>query len=365
MLVAVLWEPKGRMFVRAVGFAAVDPVLVLPVGQIDRDAAVVNAAVTDPEGAGEFLQDKLDDGELFRYFGYDQSYYHGGWGWPSTYREYFYDPVVQDLLVNARAMRLGHYDVQGYNPVQLSDYVLTLDVVNGEQQNYHDAQILEGGITSPLLDMLNVRYIVIPNMIATGRPRPDLMKMIATYPEVFRNDTIRVLENTDALPRAWIVHDVVEATKEYGLVMIGQGIIDPRKSAFLEPGSEAPPLAQPTNGLAEQVIVKDYRADEITLSVTMATDGMVILSEVYANGWVAYIDGEKAPIHQANGVLRAVGVPAGMHQVAIRYEPASLRLGLYLSGVTAGLITIVYVALGLIQLINRIPENWSNRNVSE
>ena len=162
---------------------------------------------TDPGGAGEFLQEKRDAGEYFRYFGYDNVLQQAGEGYPSTYRENFGNPTAIAILVNARAMRLHLNDVQGYNPVQLRNYVTYLNELNGAVQNYHDAQILPGGLNSPLLNILNARYIVIPNeAVGTAARGTDIMLLIASYPEVFRNDTVRVLENPNAMPRAWIAH---------------------------------------------------------------------------------------------------------------------------------------------------------------
>lgn len=349
VLGAAVWEPAGRMFTNAVWMGAVDPVLVLPVGSIDRDATPINAASTDPGGAGEFLQERLADGELFRYYGYDPSYFAGGWGWPSTYREFYWDRTVQGLLVNARAMRLHLFDVQGYNPVQLIDYVGTFNAINGQQQDYHDAQVWEGGINSPLLDMLNVRYIVIPAGTAPGRTRPDLRALLTENPEVFRSDTVRVLENPDALPRAWLVHDAVNASVAFAQLMIRTGLVNPREIAFLEPGVALPSLSEPVNSTDEQVAVTSYSADEIRLSVTSTADGLLVLSEVYDGGWSAYIDGKRVPIERANGVLRAVALPSGAHEVEFRYSPASLRIGIWVTIGTCILVGALLLGLMILQ----------------
>ena len=124
-------------------------VIRVPTGPISRQAVPDNDASTDPGGAGEFLQTKRDEGEYFRYFGYDNVLQQGGEGYPSTYRENFGNPTAISILVNARAMRLHLNDVQGYNPVQLKNYVSYLNELNGAVQNYHDAQILPGGLNSP------------------------------------------------------------------------------------------------------------------------------------------------------------------------------------------------------------------------
>ena len=58
------------------------------------------------------------------------------------------------LAVNNRATLHGLHDIQGYNPVQLQAYVDYMRVLNGTSQDYHDANVLESGLDSPLLDLL-------------------------------------------------------------------------------------------------------------------------------------------------------------------------------------------------------------------
>jgi len=48
----------------------------------------------------------------------------------------------------------------------------------------------------------------------------------------------------------------------------------------------------------------------------------------YPAGWHATVDGQPAPILQANYLLRAVPVPAGTHTVVMRFDPASHVWGL-------------------------------------
>jgi uncharacterized membrane protein YfhO len=67
------------------------------------------------------------------------------------------------------------------------------------------------------------------------------------------------------------------------------------------------------------------------VSARTDADGLLILSDVFDDGWRAYVDGERVPISVADHVLRAVPLPAGEHTVELRYEPLSLRLGILIS----------------------------------
>lgn len=342
LILLVFLDPAGRGLVDTLVTGQGSEMLALPTGPVDRGAIEINASKTDEGGAGEFFQQQQANGERFRYIGYDYSLYQSGRGFPSTYREYYWLPEAQDLLVNARGMRLRIEDAQGYNPMQFTNYVNAILFANHAEQNYHDAQIMAEGLDSPILDMLNVRYIVIPNEIAPGRPRPDLMAITATHPEVFRNDTIRILENENVLPRAWIVHDAAEATVNFSLLMIDSGLVDAGEMAFLEPGTDLPPLSQPADPSGDQVTITQDGADEMKLSVTMAADGLLMVSETYDSGWSAYVDGKEVDLLQANGVVQAIPIPSGTHNVKLVYEPASLRYGILISaGIAALMLAIV------------------------
>ena len=108
--------------------------------------------------------------------------------------------MTEALLVNNRAIVLGLQDAQGYNPVHPMRYVEFIDVVNGRGQAYHETNLLSSGIGSPLLDLLNVRYIIVPADVPPGRS--DLVRLYGRHPIVFGNAEVRILENRTALPRA-------------------------------------------------------------------------------------------------------------------------------------------------------------------
>ena len=353
LILLILTDPAGGRLITTLRTGqTMSEVIRIPTGPVPREVAALNDATTDPDGAGEFLQSIIDSGDYVRFFGYDDVLQEGGDGYLTTYREYFADPTALAILVNARAMRLHISDVQGYNPVQLKNYVLYLTDLNGEVQNYHDAQILPGGITSPLLDILNAKYIIIPNSAVTGRPRADVMTLLATYPEVFSNDDVRVLMNPDAMPRAWIVHDVVEAGSEETAAMLESESFDPATTVILPDGSDAVVTTQPAAGANDSATITNYENDAIDLTVHAASDGMLVLSETFEQGWHATVDGEKVPVVEAYGVARAIPIPAGDHTVALTYDPWSLRIGFYLSLMGAA-ISLIVVAAFVIDRIRR------------
>jgi uncharacterized membrane protein YfhO len=69
----------------------------------------------------------------------------------------------------------------------------------------------------------------------------------------------------------------------------------------------------------------------VALSMNLDDPGLLVLSDSYYPGWRAWADGEPADIHRVNYGFRGIVVPAGRHTVEMRYEPASFRVGLFVS----------------------------------
>ena len=63
-------------------------------------------------------------------------------------------------------------------------------------------------------------------------------------------------------------------------------------------------------------------------------DRWLVLTDTYFPGWRASIDGAATPIYRANGVYRAVRVPAGARQATFAYTPRSLRVGSWVSSIS-------------------------------
>jgi hypothetical protein len=286
-----------------------------------RSAISQNASRSDPDGAGEFLQNRqATDGEMFRYFGYVAP---NGGNWQE--HEHYMEADDLAVLTNGRSIRLGLQEVQGYDPAHLDRYRVFFEALNGFSRDYHEELVYASGITSPLLDLLNVRYIVVPNEDPAEQSPPELAALLANYPEVFRNDNVRVLENGDALPRAWIVHEAQTVTPTQALDLLASGKVDPRQEALLE--ASPPQLSNPADASTESVSVSTYEDKRIVLNVDANSDGLVVLSEVDDPGWRVYLDGNRTELYAVDYLLRGAAVPAGHHVIEFRYEPSSLRIG--------------------------------------
>lgn len=282
-----------------------------------------------PRSAAVFLEDRAVEGKG-RYLGYDAALRAIADGQQVLYRYQFASDDTAALVVNNRGTLLGIEDIQGYNPVQPQRFTEYLTALNGHPQEYHDANVYFGGFNSPLLHLLNVRYIVIPANEEAGRP--DLQTLDRVLPTVYEDSRVAILENVDAMPRAWIVHDARQIETGEALRLIDSGQVDPRQTALLE--EEPPPLAPATNPAADRAELIDIGPDHLEIRTFSDAPGLLILSEAYDPGWRATIDGEETDVLIADHLLRAVPLPAGEHVVELRYAPPTLRIGLAITGIT-------------------------------
>jgi hypothetical protein len=293
-------------------------------------ALAIEVQTTDPGGVGEFLARRQADDGPFRYVGYAGVGYPDGGRGGQTYMIRRFQPGVQAVLVNGRPIFLGLEDVQGYNPIQYRRYVELFEAINGAQQGYHTAFVLASGTGSPLLDLLDVRYVVVD--LSLPLDRDDAVALRAGRHEVFRTSSAVVYETTRPVSRAWIVHDLRSTERGLTLASMTRPGFDARLTAYVE--GPLPATGTPPAGTVERAEVRATTPESLTVDVEAAAPGLLVLSQVYGDGWQATVDGRPAPILPTDHALQGIPVDAGRHIVEVRYRPASLRIGLWVSAVS-------------------------------
>ena len=292
----------------------------------DDVETVVNTTVrrSDPGTAAGFLQQQRDTQSPFRYAAYYAADTASGQHLPFLYRRL--DPEIVHTLAGSRAGFLGLQQVSGYNPIHLRNYVEYFEVMQGQPQNYHFVDVFYPALDdAQLFAMLNVRYVTIPVTLGFTPP-------IAYYGvEVFRDEQTIVYENPRAFPRAWIVHEVRPAEDGEELRLFNDYEVDGRTVAYVD--GPLPGVTAPADGVADDAVtITRYEPEEITLTARSDGAGLLVLSEIYTTGWKATVDGVEIDVLETNHALRGVPVPAGEHEVVLRYEPMTLTVGLWSTG---------------------------------
>ena len=72
-------------------------------------------------------------------------------------------------------------------------------------------------------------------------------------------------------------------------------------------------------------------ANTIQGEITLSKTKLLQLAVPYSKGWTAWVDGEKAELYRSNLMYMALALPAGEHQITLRYETPYLKAGLLVS----------------------------------
>jgi hypothetical protein len=200
---------------------------------------------------------------------------------------------------------------------------------------------------SPLVDLLNVRWVIAPSMPAPGpakwleRFAPAPGKPPAARYEPLWDPQLKVYENTQVLPRAFVVYQAQVIPDEQAQVQ-ALATLDPRQSVILPTPPNPAPIA---DGRAPTpAVVLTMGRHDMTISATLTAAGVLVLSEPFYPGWRAWVDGAEAPLLRGNYALSAVALPAGTHRVELRFSSQPARRGLWLSALG------VLALLGLLAL---------------
>ena len=177
--------------------------------------------------------------------------------------------------------------------------------------------------TPTVLDLLNVKYIVVP----PGVDAPaDRFTVVAHAPtRVYRNDRV--------LPRAFLTDHWEQRAGNSARRAIRDGRIDLRRTALLEEPLTDGQQVSAAIGSPGEATVTHYEHERATITTQADGGRLLVLTDTHYPGWVATVDGAPAEILRANYAFRAVFVPAGRHEVEFTYRPASVRWGASISAV--------------------------------
>jgi hypothetical protein len=125
-----------------------------------------------------------------------------------------------------------------------------------------------------------------------------------------------VFEQVGALPRAFIVHDVIGAADAVeSLRLIGQPEIDFGVTAVVQTQPDTQCVIEPGEPGQDVVSITRYTPDEVVLQVEAQSTGWLVLADLYYPGWAAEVNGRSVPIQPTNYGLRGICVPEGSHEI--------------------------------------------------
>ena len=237
---------------------------------------------------------------------------------------------VLDLSVNvfnSAVPSYHHKSVGGYSPAKLQRYqdliehYLTGEInkIYGVLQTAETIDDIENGMPdTPVLNALNTRYIILDG----------------EYPPVV---------NANAFGNAWFVDEVVKAaTPDEEIAFLGS--VDLKRQAVIGKDMSVSTFAPADT--TDAIILTSYAPNELKYHYSASADRLAVFSEIYyPDGWKAEVDGKPVDVVRADWTLRAAALPAGEHDVVMRFEPKSYAVG-------AGISRASSIALILLLLIS-------------
>jgi hypothetical protein len=242
---------------------------------------------------------------------------------PDAY--YLPTPVTEYFRANRGVYRIDN--AERALPVNVGDFE-GFQLVSGYGATMHKSlyDLFQApGSASRTPDLLNIRYAV------TTQP-------VRGWPLVMTAGVQRLHENPDPHPRAWVSHRwEIAPDRSAALTRALEPGFDHRRDVVLEesPGTGSSGEAEP-----REATVLSYEPTRIEIEARAARPGLLVASEIWYPGWEATVDGRPAPVLRADGLTRAIPVPAGAHRVVMTYRPTHWTLALVLTFVSLVLVLV-------------------------
>jgi hypothetical protein len=186
------------------------------------------------------------------------------------------------------------------------------------------------------LDLMNVRYLMTNTANHSDgilAARPDRFSL------VFSEGMVRVFENRHALERVRFLPagpGTVEviANPEGQLARVKDPAFDAGGSVILsampEGWSRSADIESNTSG-SDTVASISSSVNQSSFKVSNRQPGLLVVSQIFYPGWRATVDGEPAPVLQADYAIVAIPLKGGSHVVQLVFDPMSFRVGLMIT----------------------------------
>ena len=206
-----------------------------------------------------------------------------------------------------------------------------------------DMRLPYGQVSEAERKMLNVKYFTLEG----GPIREESLQPVFSE----GGETAYLYKNW--LARAVCVGEVnVVESSEEALRRVLNPSFAPESLAVVEESVNPMPRA------AGNCNVTSYGVNHLEVKVEAPEPTFLVVSELFMEGWRAFLDGGEVPIHKTNFMFRGVSVPAGDHVVRMEYFDPGLALGLKL-GVGCAIVILGMWTPSLVRGVNSIRRRSS------
>ena len=230
-----------------------------------------------------------------------------------------------------------HKCVGGYSPAKLQRYqdlidrhiVKELQSVAANTHNAKTIQEFQSGIKDiQVLSALNTKYFIL------GADMPPVENLEAFGPAWFvdsfvpaetPDEEIALIDSVDLRHTAVIGADFADARAGFVKNPAGNatdGISEISADDPAERTAEGTAVGLVNSQATDFIQMTSYAPNELRYHYSAASARTAIFSEVYyPDGWTATVDGAPLDLFRANWIFRAANLPAGEHDIVMRYEP--------------------------------------------
>jgi len=263
-----------------------------------------------------------------------------------------------DIPFNANSGWLYNFqDIRGYDsiiPKQYTEYMAAIEPQNALLYNRIQPLATWEALNSPLLDVLNVKYVITSETIDSAK-----------FALAWEGEGVRIYENLGVAPRAYTLP--LSATAVVDDALIAMQELDPRQYVVIESQDwklETKPIPNPQSPIPNPftpATIDHYGSGELFVTTPVIDEPTwLILNDSYYPGWKAFVrpagtgEGQEKQVDVVlvNGNFRGVYLPGPNEEeeeepmawtVRYKYSPTSFQLGGLASFM--GLIILIFVGL--------------------
>lgn len=174
--------------------------------------------------------------------------------------------------------------------------------------------------------LLNVKYVITPQQALT-MPADRLWEG-----QNADGAPIYLYRLAQPGPRAWFAgRAILQPNTEQALAQVAAPEFDPASEVVV---SAIPPGFDSADKCEGSIIWRQRQPEHLSLEARVDHPCFLVLSELFYPGWRADVDGAATAILRADGVLRAIPLPAGSHQITFTFRPRSFYGGVLLTFLT-------------------------------